>query len=72
MNVYIRPRAQTLTLDVKPQLAGQTGRSGDDHVAQVAARIGLLRGVDVDGQVGGGHGDGESDPLAEFGTPYLA
>lgn len=70
------PRAESwfvtspcVTFDVQAHLSVDTHAPGDDDVAHVAPRVGLLRVVDVDGEVGRGHGRAEAHPLGELVLP---
>lgn len=47
-------------------LPGEAGAPRDDDVADVAPRVGLLGVVDVDGEVGRGHGHAEARSFGEI------
>lgn len=55
-----------VTFDVKAYLSRDGGSSGDDDDADVEPGVGLLGVVDVEGDVGGGHGHAEAHPLGEL------
>lgn len=56
------------TFNIKLQLPGKTWCSRNNNVTKVPACVGLLRVVDVDGKVGGGHGCSKANTFPEFRT----
>lgn len=57
-----------LTIDVEAKFSSQAHCPGDDDLAEVASWVRLLRVVDVQGQVGWGHGGCEAHTLPELGA----
>lgn len=56
----------SITFDIKLYLARNGRRSRDDHDAHVESRVRLLGVVDVEGEVGRGHGHAEAHSLGEL------
>lgn len=65
---------QFITFDIKAHLSQNDSTSRDDDSAGVGPGVSLLGVVDVDGEVGGGHGRTEAHSLGELvlTVPYLA
>ena len=55
-----------ITFDIKAYVSGNGGSSRDDDNADVESRVRLLSVVDVDGEVGWGHGHAEAHSLGEL------
>lgn len=56
----------SITFDIKLYLARNGRRPGDDHDAHVQSGVRLLGVVDVEGEVGRGHGHAEAHSLGEL------
>ncbi len=54
-----------VTFDIKAHLPDNAGSSGDDDVADVASGVRLLGVVDVDRDVGRGHGHTEAHSVGK-------
>lgn len=55
-----------ITFDIKAYLSRNGRRSGDDDDADVQSRVRLLGVVNVEGDVGWGHGHAEADSFGEL------
>lgn len=56
---------RSITFDIKANVSGNSSTSADDDSADVASGVRLLGVVDVDGEVGGGHGRTEAHSFGE-------
>lgn len=57
---------RSITFDIKVHLSGNARTSRDDDIADVASGVRLLGVVDVDGEVGRGHGHTEARSFGEL------
>lgn len=57
---------RTITFDIKAHLPRNARSSGDDDNTHVATRVGFLGVIDVDGEVGRGHGHTEAHSFCEL------
>ena len=57
---------RSITFDIKAHLSVEAGVSGDDDIADVDSRVRLLGVVDVDGEIGRGHGRAEAHSFGEL------
>lgn len=57
---------RTITFDIKAHLPRNARSSGDDDNTRVATRVGFLGVIDVDGEVGRGHGHTEAHSFCEL------
>ena len=70
----VRLMLRSITFDIKVHLSRKARSSGDDDMADVESGVRLLGVVDVDGEVGWGHGHAEAHSFGELvlAVPDLA